>query len=211
MPMNDVQKIIEKLQEIGTITSYPPKSLVYMEQDTGRHLYILLDGKVRCYRYDVKGNIITLPFHDIYDLLGELPANGDLINYQESCECEVECTLLRIDSLLLCRQASSDLNIANFLIERLSRRSRALAQFSCINTASSLSEKVALFIYEHEEHFCSLPINQTASMLNIPPESLSRILKKFRQNGILDNENGVYQVLELEALREYFDFAYCGG
>jgi len=48
-------------------------------------------------------------------------------------------------------------------------------------------------------------------MLNIPPESLSRVLKKFRQEHILSNEKGVYQVLEREALREYFDFAYYGG
>jgi CRP-like cAMP-binding protein len=48
-------------------------------------------------------------------------------------------------------------------------------------------------------------------MLNIPPESLSRVLKKFRLQGILSNENGVYRVLEREALREYFDFAYYGG
>jgi CRP/FNR family transcriptional regulator len=182
-----------------------------MEQELATELYILLEGEVRCYRYDVKGNMVTLPFHTHCDLLGELPSDGTLIAYQESCESETDCKLLRIDSLRLCQLASSSLEIANFLIERLSRRSRMLSQFSCITTASSLNEKVALFIYEHEVHFCSMPISRTASMLNIPPESLSRVLKKFRQQGILSNENGHYQVLEREALREYFDFAYYGG
>jgi len=202
--------IIERLQAIGTIQHYPAQTLVYIEQDLATELYILLEGEVRCYRYDVKGNMVTLPFHTTHDLLGELPADGVLVSYQESCESET-CKMLRIDALRLCQLASKDLAIANFLIERLSRRSRMLSQFGCITTASSLSEKIALFIYEHEEHFCSMPISRTASMLNIPPESLSRVLKKFRQQGILSNESGTYQVLEREALREYFDFAYYGG
>jgi CRP/FNR family transcriptional regulator len=208
MPM---KKRITALEKIGTIQHYPPQTLIYMEQDPGEELYVLLEGEVRCYRYDVKGNMITLPFHAAYDLLGELPLEGEPVAYQESCESETACKMLRLSSLRLCQLASEDLEIANFLIERLSRRSRMLSQFSCITTASSLSEKVALFIYEHEAHFCSMPIARTASMLNIPPESLSRVLKKFRLQGILSNENGVYRVLEREALREYFDFAYYGG
>ena len=203
--------IMRLLEQAGTVQHYPPHTLIYMEQEPGNELYILLEGEVRCYRYDVKGNSVTLPFHAAHDLLGELPLEGKPVAYQESCESETACTMLRLDSLRLCQLASQDLEIANFLIGRLSLRSRMLSQFSCITTASSLSEKVALFIYEHEAHFCSMPIARTASMLNIPPESLSRVLKKFRQQGILSNEKGTYRVLEKEALREYFDFAYYGG
>ncbi len=203
--------VMRLLEQAGTVQRYPPQTLIYMEQEPGNELYVLLEGEVRCYRYDVKGNSVTLPFHAAHDLLGELPLGGESVAYQESCESETVCTMLRLDSLRLCQLASQDLEIANFLIERLSLRSRMLSQFSCITTASSLSEKVALFIYEHEAHFCSMPIARTASMLNIPPESLSRVLKKFRQQGILSNEKGVYRVLEREALREYFDFAYYGG
>ncbi len=202
---------IRILEHLGTLQCYPPRTLIYMEQEPGDALYLLLEGEVRCYRYDVKGNRVTLPFHSPYDLLGELPVDGVPLPYQESCESETTCTLLRLSSQHLCQLASRDLEIANFLIERLSRRSRMLSQFSCITTASSLSEKVALFVYEHEAHFCAMPVAKTASMLNIPPESLSRILRKFRQQGILSNENGSYRVLEREALREYFDFAYYGG
>ena len=206
--MKSLQKRVER---VGTTQHYPPKTLIYMEQDPARELYILLEGEVRCYRYDAKGNRVTLPFHAQYDLLGELPVEGRIAAYQESCESETDCVMLRMSSLRLCRLASEDIAVANFLIEKLSRRSRMLSQFSCIATASSLSEKVALFIYEHEAHFCSMPVSRTASMLNIPPESLSRVLRKFRQQGILDNSGGQYRVLEPEALREYFDFAYYGG
>lgn len=202
---------IKRLKKIGTIQHYRAQSLIYMEQDIAEEIFILMEGEVRCYRYDVKGNMVTLPFRQQYDLLGELPEDGMMVPYQESCESESECTLLRISSIKLCKLASTDINIANFIIERLSRRSRMLSKFGCIATASSLSEKVALFVYEHEEHFCSIPISRTASMLNIPPESLSRILKKFRQQRILDNASGHYKVLDKEGLREYFDFAYCGS
>lgn len=202
---------IEKFKSIGTIQDYAAKSLIYMEYEPAKYIYILMQGEVHNYRYDVKGNIITLPFRTLHDMLGELPVDGGLIDYQESCECESFCKLLRIDSLKVCELASKDLSVANFLIEKLAKKSRELAQFSCITSASSLAEKVALFIYEHEEHFCASPVNRTASMLNIPPESLSRILRKFRQKNIIDNSNGKYKILEKEALREYFDFAYCGS
>jgi len=65
-----------------------------MEQEPGRELYILLEGEVRCYRYDVKGNMITLPFHTRHDLLGELPVEGEpvirrVVKVKRYAECFV--------------------------------------------------------------------------------------------------------------------------
>ena len=167
---------------------------------------------MRTFRYDAKGNEIILPLPGQYDLLGELPVDeGDIPTYRESCEAESPCRLLRLNSTRLCRMAQSDLPVANFLLAAVSRRSRALTLYTCIATASSLSEKVARFIYEHEALFVTSPLTRIAAMLNTPPESLSRILKQFRNDGVLIKEDRHYRVIDAELLRTYFDFAFFGS
>ena len=206
-----MEALPERLRTLGTMVRYDPEALIYMEQEPSRVLYILLEGDVRTFRYDAKGNEIILPLPGRYDLLGELPVDeGDIPHYRESCEAESPCRLLRLNSIRLCRTAHEDITVANFLLAAVSRRSRALTQYSCIATASSLTEKVARFIYAHEDLFVSSPLTRIAGMLNTPPESLSRILKQFRQDGVLRKEARHYVVVDQQSLREYFDFAFFG-
>jgi CRP/FNR family transcriptional regulator len=203
---------LETLKTLGTEVAYAAGSIVYLECDYSDHLYIVLAGQVRLYRYDGKGNEITLPLPDAGDILGELPVDeGDRPRYRESCETESASTLLRIDAQRLCRHAHKEIGVANYLIAALSRRGRTLSRYTSITVASSQSEKVARFIYDHESLFRTQPIARIATMLNIPPESLSRTLRRFRQQGILSTQKGIHEVLDREALREYFDFAYFGG
>lgn len=48
--------------------------------------------------------------------------------------------------------------------------------------------RTAKFIYEHEDLFISLKHNKIASILNMTPETLSRILKKFKTRGIIQKD-----------------------
>ncbi len=207
-----VGEVESVLSTLGTVVDYAPGALIYMEMEPSRSIFILLEGEVRIYRFDGKGNEITLPYPADGDLLGELPVDeGDRPRYKESCEAQTASRLLRIDANRLCRHAHTDIAVANLLIAALSRRSRALTSYTCITAASTLIEKVARLIYEHETLFVSSPLTRIAGMLNTPPESLSRTLKKLRHDGMLVKEGQHYRVVEREALREYFDFAYYGG
>jgi len=202
----------QQLFSLGSVVTYASGALIYMEMDPSKALYILLEGEVRTFRYDAKGNEIILPLPGRYDLLGELPVDeGDTPTYRESCEAESACRLLRLESIRLCRMAHRDLPVANFLLAAVSRRSRALTLYTCITSASSLSEKVARFLYTHEALFVTSPLTRIAAMLNIPPESLSRILKQFRNDGVLVKEGRHYKVVDVELLRNYFDFVFFGS
>jgi len=202
----------QQLISIGTVVTYASEALIYMEMDPSTALYVLLEGQVRTFRYDAKGNEIILPLPGQYDLLGELPVDeGDTPTYRESCEAESSCKLLRLNSTRLCRMAQRDLPVANFLLAAVSRRSRALTLYTCITSASSLSEKVARFLYAHEVLFVTSPLTRIAGMLNVPPESLSRILKQFRNDGVLVKEGRHYKVVDVELLRNYFDFVFFGS
>ena len=71
----------------------------------------------------------------------------------------------------------------------------------------SSEEKVARFILNHEDLFNELKHTKISSILNMTPETFSRILNKFKTNGLvkLDEKN---QILEKDVggLQEIYSY-----
>ena len=71
----------------------------------------------------------------------------------------------------------------------------------------SSEEKVARFILDHEDLFNELKHTKISSILNMTPETFSRILNKFKTNGLvkLDEKN---QILEKDVggLQEIYSY-----
>ena len=71
----------------------------------------------------------------------------------------------------------------------------------------SSEEKVARFILNHEDLFNELKHTKISSILNMTPETFSRILNKFKTNGLvkLDEKN---QILEKDigGLQEIYSY-----
>jgi len=68
-------------------------------------------------------------------------------------------------------------------------------------TIFSSEAKVAKLLLEKSEIFHKLKYNEIASILNITPETLSRILKKFKNEGYIEGlKAGDISIQEPEAL-----------
>ena len=65
--------------------------------------------------------------------------------------------------------------------------------------------RVAKFIYENEDLFSQLKQNKVAAILNITPETLSRVVRKFKEAKIIEIRDNKFILTEREKLKEFFE------
>ena len=71
------------------------------------------------------------------------------------------------------------------------------------NLTMDATQRVAKFIYENEKSFTTLKYNKIAVDLNITPVTFSRILKKFKDENIIQGDKERI-IIDKELLKEHF-------
>jgi CRP-like cAMP-binding protein len=191
---------LQRLENICTKKSFKKGNILFFEGDKPKYLYILLKGEIKIFKSDKKGGIVVL--HHLYDnnLIAEL-ANLENIPYPATAEFEVDSEVLEINYEIFERDFLYNPSISFKIIKSLSKKIKQLEKVINQNLIMDSTSRVAKFIYENEELFVNLKNNKIASILNLTPETLSRIVRKFKDSNILD-EN--LNLLNKENLKNFF-------
>jgi CRP/FNR family transcriptional regulator len=73
-------------------------------------------------------------------------------------------------------------------------------------TIFSSEAKVAKMLIENVEIFTKLKYNEIAAILNLTPETLSRIFKKFKKEKIIEVKTGEHiKILDYDILKDVID------
>ncbi|WP_457639796.1 Crp/Fnr family transcriptional regulator [Persephonella sp.] len=197
--LNDQQ--LKKLQEISFIKEFKRGELLFYEGEEPRYLYILLDGTIRVYKTDLKGNEITLHYFHPVNMIAEV-ANFEDFPYPATAEFESDGKVLAIDYSRFRNEFLNDPEVAFNVIKSLAYKIRILNDIIVQNLMMDAVSRVAKFIDEHEDLFRQLKHNKVASLLNITPETFSRILKKFKDQKIIEKK-GKELIINKDKLKKY--------
>ncbi|WP_333803566.1 Crp/Fnr family transcriptional regulator [Sulfurospirillum sp.] len=198
--LNDEQ--LEKLKKISVIKKYHAKEILFYEGDAPIYLYVLLQGTLKVYKTNHKGQQIFL--HQFYPggLVAEL-ANFENIPYPATAEFMSDSEVLRIDYKALEKDFFKNPEISFEIIKSLIAKHKILIDVIQKEVILTADAKVAKFILENEELFKTLKNTQVASILNLTPETLSRTLSKFKSSGFIElDEKHNIRVLSPEKLEE---------
>ena len=188
-----------QLRELQVSTRhYTKESIVFYEGDESDYLHILLEGTVRLYKTTPKGTQIHMHNFVAPEAIA-LFAAFEAIPFPASCEFRTDgaiglLPLQKIHDCLL------NVDFSLSLITALSRRMKLLADLLHKETIYSSEAKIADLIYNNASVFERLKNNEIASMLNMTPETLSRILSRFKKEEIITIKNHVLTVLDTMAL-----------
>jgi CRP/FNR family transcriptional regulator len=176
---------LEKLKKISVIKKYKAKEILFYEGDEPTYLYVLLQGTLKVYKTNHKGQQIFL--HQFYPggLVAEL-ANFENIPYPATAEFMSDSEVLRIDYQALEKDFFKNPEISFEIIKSLIAKHKILIDVIQKEVILTADAKVAKFILENEDLFKKLKNTQVASILNLTPETLSRTLSKFKSSGIID-------------------------
>jgi CRP-like cAMP-binding protein len=198
--LSDAQ--LEKLKKISVIKKFSAKEILFYEGDAPIYLYVLLQGTLKVYKTNHKGQQIFL--HQFYPggLVAEL-ANFENIPYPATAEFMSESEVLRIDYKALEHDFFKNPDISFEIIKSLIAKHKILIDVIQKEVILTADAKVAKFILDNGELFKTLKNTQVASILNLTPETLSRTLSKFKSSGFieLDDKHHIH-VLDAQKLEE---------
>ena len=194
-------KAIKKIEQFATIHHLKKGDIVFYEGDKSTNLHIIVEGVVSVYKTDLKGNEVLI--HKFYptSLIAER-ANLANMNFPASCKMDEDGVILKIDFLKF-KQILTEPDICFKIMQSLLNKMSSLDDV-IINMMLDTETKVAKFIYEKTETLESLKQHLIADLLNIKPETLSRKLKKFKEQGIIENNHSKIKVINKEKIKELF-------
>ncbi len=195
---------IKKLEQISYFKSYNADELLFYEGDAPSKLYILVDGVLRLYKTNPKGQEIYIHQFVPTSMVGEL-ANFENMPFPASARFVTSGTVLKIDYSSLENMFFKNPDICMEIIKSLTKKLKVLANVIHNEMILTSEAKVAKFIFEHKELFETVRNNQIAAILNVSPETLSRTLAKLKKKNIIsiDKHHSII-ILDEEALKHLF-------
>ena len=192
-----------KIYKISSLKSYSKGNIIFYEGDQPKKLKLLLDGIVRVYKVDAKGNEVTLHFFQPQTLIAET-AHMQKINYPATAICETDCKFLEIDYKLFEKDFLRNPDISLKIIQSLSKKVKALQDVISTNLTMNTFNRLCKFICENENHIQELSHKKIAAILNITPETLSRHLSRLKKENIITVNVRKINIIDKEQLSGYY-------
>ena len=194
---------LQQLKEDIFIRYYEENSIVFYEGDQSRYLHILLEGSVSLYKTSPNGTKIHIHTLHAPNMIAEYTT------FQQT-EFPVTCEVIKEGKIGLLHIEGLYENIKNPVfslefIRSLSQKMMILFKFVHNETIFSAEAKLANLIIQEPLVFNHLKNNEIAAILNVTPETLSRILGRFKRKGIIAIEEHQLMVLDQQKLDEIME------
>ena len=199
---------LERIRYIAKDKFYNKGQTVFSEGDDGNGFYVVAAGKVKIYKVSLEGKEQILHIYGPGNPFGEVPVFSG-----EQFPANAQ-TLLKSHLLFFPRTAFTELiaNNPSLCLNMLAVLSMRLRQFTLQVENLSLKEvpgrlaSYLLYLAQEQasEVTVSLPISkgQLASLLGTIPETLSRILSKMGNSGLIVVSGGQIMLLDPLGLEE---------
>jgi len=192
------KKFHKELHDSIYIKKFTKNSIVFYEGDESDYLYILLEGTVRLYKTSPKGSQVQIKRMSAPNTIGEY-ACFEKEPFPVTCEflSDGVMGLLHFDKVY---EYLDNKEFSLGLIKSLTSKVMVLSSLVHKETIFSSEAKVADLMIEKLSIFNRLRNNEIASILNISPETFSRIISKFKKENIIAVEDHKVKIINLDTL-----------
>jgi len=191
---------LKQLKQISTLKKYVKNQIIFYEGDESFNLHILIDGKIDIFKTDTKGKEIILKQFLPFSFIAEV-SNYNHIKFPASAKAFEDSIVLIINYKKFETSLLYHPSIASNIIESISNKVLTLEKLISENMIMDATQRIAKFIYENEEQFLNNKHHIIANKLNITAVTFSRILKKFREKGLISLNN---HILDKNLLKKEF-------
>lgn len=195
---------LARLRDQAILKNLTKESIVFYEGDESDHIFVLLEGTVKLYKTSPKGSQIQINRFDAPAVIGEY-ACFEQVPFPATCEFLTDGKMAKVPTSFIFNSLHEE-SFALEMIKSLTGKVMILSSLVHKETIFSSEAKVAKILIENVEIFQKLKHNEIASILNITPETLSRILKKFKKNYLIEGlKEGIIQILDAEGLDQVIE------
>ncbi|MFA6432989.1 MAG: cyclic nucleotide-binding domain-containing protein [Candidatus Paceibacterota bacterium] len=168
------------------------------------YLRFFVEGKAKVYSRMENGSSLLVRFYKPFDILGdvELFAYERFILDVEAVTTTV-CLAVGVDTIK--RAAERNGPLLMYLCERLGRKLADFNSTAAINLRYPVENRFASYLLaaadEEDSGLSTDDLGELADILGSSYRQLARVVRHFREEGILDAARGRIRVLDVEALR----------
>ena len=193
----------ETLKEIAKYTSYvkiPKDNILFYEGEDSKCLYLLIKGIVKFYKTSSNNKEIIIKYYHSNEFIAEV-SNLEHLPYPATGKSFTDIEVLKIDFGNLKHLLYSDANLALVIQTSLIKKIRNLENLILFNVVLTADERIAKYICDNTKEFFNTKRIIIAEILNITPETLSRRLKLFENDGLINYQK---KSIDKEKLKTLF-------
>jgi len=194
---------LKKIIEISQLKIVNENNILFYEKEQAKSFYILLEGALKLYKMRSKSQEVILHHFFTPSLIAEVATLEDM-------RFPATCVSIQNRSLVLVLEKEKFKNIimnnpyfSLHIVKSLSQKIKTLESTINRNLVFDAITKVCSLLKEEPNIFLKHKNIQIASLLNMAPETLSRILKKLKTMKIVDKNN---QLVNQEKLQLFLEF-----
>jgi CRP/FNR family transcriptional regulator, polysaccharide utilization system transcription regulator len=207
--MNEAKAIkdINDLSNNRTIKKLRSKDILFMEGDAPNYLYFVVSGQIKTFRTNEWGKDYIMEISSAGDSFGYTALLNEA-NYRESAAAieDTEIALIPKSDFyqLLYSNNEVSLKFIKFITNNLLEAEDRLIKLAYDSARKKVAEAI-LFLYRKsqpigENEFFSVQRENLSSIAGIAPESISRNLTDFKDEGLIESGNGILRILNLKKL-----------
>ncbi len=193
------EETLKRLKDKMFIKEYKNKSIVFFEGDRSDYIYVVLEGKVKLYKTTQKNTQVHINILKAPSLIGEFAA-FERSPFPATCQFITDGVMGKIPIDFFENELLTQKNVALNVIRSLTAKVALLSTLIHQETVLSSEAKVANIILNESSIFERLKNSEIAEILNLTPETLSRILSKFKKDDIIELKRHKITILDSKKL-----------
>ena len=199
-------KHLKAVVDIAISRNYSKNELIFSEGDDGNGFYIVAEGKVKIFKLSPEGKEQILHIFDRGEPFGEVPVfSGD--HFPASAQALTNLRLLFFPRDAFVDSITKSPALTMNMLSVLSRRLRQFTVQIENLTLKEVPARLAAYLIMHAEKAedggvvtLKIPKNLLANMLGTAPETLSRILSRMTESGLIQVDNKTIIINDYEGL-----------
>jgi len=193
---------LESMAEICSLKMLTRDNVLFYEGELPQYFYLLLQGNLKLYKTDLKGNEIVIHYFTQASFIAEMASLESIKFPATAIVMSEEVEVLLIDKEKFLKILQEDAQFSFNFIKSMTLKVKHLELVINRNMVYDAMTKVCSFIEENPQYVVIAKNKEIANFLNMAPETLSRILSKLRKLEIIDKKNVVLDHEKLKALLE---------
>ncbi|MFA6145360.1 MAG: Crp/Fnr family transcriptional regulator [Sulfurimonas sp.] len=196
----------DELNEIKNITTVKKLSMgeiLFYEGEEPNAFYALLEGDLKLYKTGLKSNEIVLHYFSTPTMIAEMATLESTPFPATAISTTDTTTVALIDKIKFLSLLQSNPVFSFHIIQSLTKKIKNLEVAINRNLIFDATLKVCSLLQENPTILKHSKSKDVANILNMAPETLSRIVTKFKKLNILDNDQKLIGGEKLALLLEF--------
>ncbi|WP_022940401.1 Crp/Fnr family transcriptional regulator [Psychromonas hadalis] len=190
---------------------------LFYEGERGDCFYFIKSGQVSLYRYSPEGDEKVFQILTEGDTLAEAVMFMQPAVYPVNAKAQTDCELVVFPQQAIVdycyKNPRFTMQIIAAMSDKLHQAINRVDQLTLKNAGQRLVSYLLEIRHAQQSEWLTLPVSYSvlAGQLNITPETLSRLFKRFRQAGVISGKRETVVLLDIEQMCKLTNFPYIAG